>query len=43
MMFAKVRKANFIANDVGYANDDGFATFGGKHRIIAKRSGATSF
>jgi len=25
MMFAEVRYANFLANDVGFANDDGYA------------------
>ena len=41
MMFAKVRFANFSANDVGYANDVRFANdvcltaHGGKHHITA--------
>ena len=29
-------------NDVSYDNDDGFATFDGKHHIIAECSEATS-
>ena len=50
MMFAKVRKANFVANDAGLRpmmtaspNDVCLAAHWGKHRIIAKRSGATSY
>ena len=50
MMFAKVRKANFIENDVGLRpmmtatpNDAWLRHIWGKHRIIAERSGATSY